>query len=140
MDRLSALLTHFGVRAGTFHSGDFCGTAAYEEPSGHIHLLQSGQVRARLMDNSEHLINEPTLIFFPRPYQHRLSAIEADATQLVCATLNFNGGVNNPLSTALPDYLLLPLKDMPMLGTTLDWLFSEANADECGRDATMDRL
>ena len=28
MDRLSTLLTHFGVSAGTFHSGTFCGTTA----------------------------------------------------------------------------------------------------------------
>ncbi|MGV8918413.1 MAG: cupin domain-containing protein [Pseudomonas sp.] len=141
MDRLSALLTHFGVHAGTFFSGDYCGLTAFDDDSrGHIHLLQSGQVRIRLADNSEHLITEPTLIFFPRPYHHRLSAMEADVTKLVCATLNFNGGVNNPLSMALPDYLMLPLKDMPMLGITLDWLFREANADDCGRDATMDRL
>jgi len=142
MDRLSALLTHFGVRAGTFHSGDFCGVAAHDNdtPCGHVHLLQAGQIRLRLADNSEHLFTEPTLIFFPRPYRHRLSSSEADETRLVCASLNFNGGMNNPLSSALPDYLLLPLKDMPTLGTTLDWLFNEASNDECGRDATMDRL
>jgi AraC-like DNA-binding protein len=142
MDRLSALLTHFGVHAGTFHSGAFCGISAFEdeEPRGHIHLLQAGQVTLRLADNSERLITEPTLIFFPRPYHHRLSASEADGTQLVCASLNFNGGVNNPLSAALPDYLVLPLEGMSTLGTTLNWLFNEASAEECGRDATMDRL
>ncbi|MDB6144444.1 MAG: hypothetical protein JWP80_3488 [Pseudomonas sp.] len=141
MDRLSALLTHFGVHAGTFHSGDFCGISAFEdEQRGLIHLLQAGKVTLRLANNSEVLISEPTLIFIPRPYRHRLTANEADGTQLVCATLNFNGGVNNPLSAALPDYLLLPLHDVPMLGTTLDWLFNEASHDECGRDATMDRL
>lgn len=142
MDRLSALLTHFGVRAGTFHSGAFCGISAFddEQPRGHIHLLQAGQITLRLADNSERLITEPTLIFFPRPYHHRLSASEADGTQLVCASLNFNGGVNNPLSAALPDYLVLPLEGMSTLGTTLNWLFNEASAEECGRDATMDRL
>jgi AraC-like DNA-binding protein len=141
MDRLSALLTHFGVRAGTFYSGDFCGLAAFEgEQRGHLHLLQAGRVTVRLADNSEVLISEPTLIFFPRPYRHRLIANEADNTQLVCATLEFNGGMSNPLSAALPDYLVLPISDMPMLSTTLNWLFSEASQDECGRDATMDRL
>lgn len=142
MDRLSALLTHFGVRAGTFHSGAFCGLSAFgtEEPRGHIHLLQAGQVKLCLADNSEQMIAEPTLIFFPRPYQHRLIATEADGTQLVCATLDFDGGVSNPLSSALPDYLLLPLADVEMLGITLAWLFREANGDDCGRDATMDRL
>lgn len=43
MDRLSTLLSHFGVNAGTFHSGTFCGVAVHEgEPAGHVHLLQAG--------------------------------------------------------------------------------------------------
>ena len=43
MDRLSTLLSHFGVNAGTFHSGTFCGLSVHDgEACGHVHLLQAG--------------------------------------------------------------------------------------------------
>jgi len=40
MDRLSTLLSRFGVRASLFHSGKLCGMASYDgaDQRGHIHL------------------------------------------------------------------------------------------------------
>lgn len=142
MDRLSTLLTHFGVSAGTFHSGDFCGVTAFdgEQATGHLHLLQAGELTLRLADGQELQLNEPTLIFFPRPYRHRLFASEASGTQLVCASLEFDGGAGNALAAALPEYLVLKLDSMPTMAGTLDWLFSEAFGGICGREAMMDRL
>ncbi|MET0849309.1 MAG: AraC family transcriptional regulator [Pseudomonas sp.] len=142
MDRLSTLLTHFGVSAGTFHSGDFCGVTAFdgEQATGHLHLLQAGELTLKLADGQELQLNEPTLIFFPRPYRHRLFASEASGTQLVCASLEFDGGAGNALAAALPEYLVLKLDSMPTMAGTLDWLFSEAFGGICGREAMMDRL
>jgi AraC-like DNA-binding protein len=142
MDRLSTLLTHFGVSAGTFHSGHFCGAAAFdgEQATGHLHLLQAGELTLRLVDDREVWLDQPTLIFFPRPYRHRLFAHEASGTQLVCASLAFDGGSGNALAAALPDYLVLGLDSVPMLAGTLDWLFNEAFGGTCGREAMMDRL
>ncbi|MBV6821878.1 AraC family transcriptional regulator [Pseudomonas sp. PD9R] len=142
MDRLSTLLAHFGVNAGTFHSGAFCGISAFDgsQTCGHLHLLQAGEVVLKLADEGELRITEPTLIFFPRPYRHRLSATEASATQLVCASLNFDGGSGNALAMALPDYLVLKLDEIPTLANTLEWLFNEAFDGTCGREAVMDRL
>jgi AraC-like DNA-binding protein len=126
MDRLSTLLTRFGVNAGTFYSGAFCGIAAFDgnQTCGHLHLVQSGEV----------------LIFFPRPYRHRLFAKEGSGAQMVCASLDFDGGSGNALARALPDHLLLKLNEIPTMASTLDWLFAEAFDDVCGRDAVMDRL
>jgi AraC-like DNA-binding protein len=142
MDRLSTLLTHFGVSAGTFHSGDFCGATAFDgdQATGHLHLLQAGELTLKLADERDLQLNEPTLIFFPRPYRHRLFASEASGTQLVCATLEFDGGSGNALAAALPEYLVLKLDSIPTLAGTLDWLFSEAFGGICGREAMMDRL
>jgi AraC-like DNA-binding protein len=142
MDRLSTLLTHFGVSAGTFHSGDFCGVTAFdgEQATGHLHLLQAGELTLKLADDRVLQLNEPTLIFFPRPYRHRLFASEASGTQLVCASLEFDGGAGNALAAALPEYLVLKLDSIPTLAGTLDWLFSEAFGGICGREAMMDRL
>ncbi|MGL6244635.1 cupin domain-containing protein [Pseudomonas sp.] len=142
MDRLSTLLTHFGVSAGTFHSGDFCGATAFDgdQATGHLHLLQAGELTLKLADGRDLQLNEPTLIFFPRPYRHQLFASEASGTQLVCATLEFDGGAGNALAAALPEYLVLKLDSISTMAGTLDWLFSEAFGGICGREAMMDRL
>ncbi|MBV4473985.1 cupin domain-containing protein [Pseudomonas botevensis] len=142
MDRLSTLLSHFGVNAGTFHSGTFCGISAYggEQAEGHVHLLQAGQLRLKPGNEPEVILSEPTLIFFPRPFAHRLFADEAMDTQLVCASLTFDGGAGNALAAALPDYLILKLGELPEMANTLEWLFKEAFDGHCGRVAVMDRL
>ena len=142
MDRLSTLLSHFGVNAGTFHSGAFCGTTAFDgqQDCGHLHLLRAGELALKLGDMPHIQLTRPTLIFFPRPFRHRLSASQTSGTQLVCASLTFNGGAGNALASALPDYLLLDLEEAPTLSSTLDWLFKEAFGGICGRDAMMDRL
>ncbi|MCK8668487.1 AraC family transcriptional regulator [Pseudomonas azerbaijanoccidens] len=142
MDRLSTLLSHFGVNAGTFHSGAFCGTTAFDgsQTCGHLHLLQGGELSLKLADERELHLSEPTLIFFPRPYRHRLFAPETFNTQLVCASLDFDGGAGNALATALPDFMVLKLDEIPTMANTLQWLFDEAFAGTCGREAVMDRL
>jgi AraC-like DNA-binding protein len=103
-------------------------------------LLQAGELTLKLADERVLQLNEPTLIFFPRPYRHRLFASEASGTQLVCASLEFDGGAGNALAAALPEYLVLKLDSIPTLAGTLDWLFSEAFGGICGREAMMDRL
>lgn len=142
MDRLSTLLSHFGVSAGTFHSGVFCGTSGFDgtQSVGHLHLLRAGELALKLADDPAIVFDKPTLIFFPRPYRHRLSATEQADAQLVCASLAFDGGAGNALAAALPDYLILELEHLPELRGTLDWLFSEAFSEICGREAMMDRL
>ncbi|CRL47389.1 AraC family transcriptional regulator [Pseudomonas sp. P154a] len=142
MDRLSTLLTHFGVSAGSFYSGHFCGSVAFDgdQSTGHLHLLQAGEVMLKLADEPDQVLTEPTLIFFPRPYRHRLFASEDSGAQLVCASLDFDGGAGNALAAALPDFLLLKLDSIPTMAGTLDWLFSEAFGGICGREAMMDRL
>nr|GFD40662.1 hypothetical protein [Tanacetum cinerariifolium] len=111
-----------------------------DQTCGHLHLVQSGEVLLKLADEREIAITEPTLIFFPRPYRHRLFAKEGSGAQLVCASLDFAGGSGNALARALPDHLILKLNEIPTMASTLDWLFAEAFDDVCGRDAVMDRL
>lgn len=142
MDRLSTLLSQFGVRASLFHNGGLCGVASYDgaEEHGHIHLLQAGNVTLRGAGERDVLITRPSLVFLPRPRPHQLIASETDGAQLVCASLAFDGGTGNPLLGALPHRLVLALDELPMLADTLAWLFSEAATEHCGRAAVMDRL
>jgi len=142
MNDTSILLGQAGIRANTFHSGSFCSLATFDEdtPHGHLHLLRSGRLTLALRDGASIAVTEPTLIFFPGPYSHRILATQQDEAELVCATLHCTGGLGNPLTSALPPYLVLPLSQMPLLHDTLEWLFSEALGDAYGSEAATDRL
>lgn len=142
MDRLSTLLAHFSAHASTYFSGAFCTTANFPaaEGRGHIHLLRGGRLSVRAEDGHELRIEEPSLLLVPRPYGHELHADDADAAELVCASLAFDGGMDNPLTRALPGFSLVPLSQLPSLAANLDWLFAEAFGADCGRDAILNRL
>ncbi|HBO6811531.1 MULTISPECIES: AraC family transcriptional regulator [unclassified Pseudomonas] len=142
MDRLSTLLTLFGVRADLFYSGGFCGVSSFDGANrrGHIHLLQEGELGLAIAGRPLLLLTEPSLIFFPRPSQHQLVGTESGGARLQCASLEFAGGANNPLAASLPDLIVQPLSELPMLSDTVKWLFAEAAGDHCGRHATLDRL
>ncbi|QXI29518.1 AraC family transcriptional regulator [Pseudomonas vanderleydeniana] len=141
MDRLSTLLTHFGIAANTFHSGPLQAPIEVDgtEPCGHVHLLKSGRLSLGAGGRTLR-IEEPSLVLIPRPLPHHLVASEADAAELVCASLRFDGGIDNPLSVALSETIVMPLDAVPMIEGTLDWLFGEAFAEHCGREAVMNRL
>lgn len=142
MDRLSTLLSQFGVRANLFYSGKLCGLSSYDgaEGSGYIHLLEAGSVTLLRPDRKDLLLIRPSLIFMPRPSRHQLFAGESEGARLLCASMEFEGGVDNPLSASLPDCLVLPLDELPMLADTLKWMFSEAAGSHCGREAALERL
>lgn len=142
MDRLSTLLSQFGVRANLFYSGKLCGLASYDgaEGSGYIHLLEAGSVTLLGPDRKNLLLIRPSLIFMPRPSRHQLFAGESEGARLLCASVEFEGGVDNPLSASLPDCLVLSLDELPMLADTLKWMFSEAAGSHCGREAALERL
>lgn len=48
--------------------------------------------------------------------------------------------MNNLLVRALPNMLIMALKDVPNLSSTLSLLFDEAELQKCGRKAAIDRL
>lgn len=58
----------------------------------------------------------------------------------MCAFVEFGAGMLNPLATALPNLLVVPLASIPELGPTLTLLFAEAFAHRDGRQAAVDRL
>ncbi|MFK0088565.1 cupin domain-containing protein [Pseudomonas sp. NPDC090755] len=142
MDRLSTLLSHFGVRASLFYNGTLCGMAAYDgqDLHGHVHLLRAGTLTLQGADRKPLLLTRPSLIFLPRPSRHQLIAQAPEGVQLLCASMRFEGGIDNPLAASLPDILVLALDALPQLADTLNWMFAEAQGAHCGRDAALDRL
>ncbi|VVP66318.1 RCS-specific HTH-type transcriptional activator RclR [Pseudomonas fluorescens] len=142
MDRLSTLLSQFGVRAHLFYNGKLCGMASYEgaDQRGHIHLLQAGTMTLRGPGRQDLLLTRPSLVFLPRPSRHQLLAGEPEGAQLLCASMVFEGGVDNPLAASMPDVLVLALDELPQLADTLKWMFGEAAGTHCGREAALNRL
>ncbi|KKL00634.1 AraC family transcriptional regulator [Rheinheimera mesophila] len=146
MDRLSTLLAQFGMHATTIYGGALGGEMGFDamDRTAKLHLLRSGDVVFQMEQQKLLVITEPSLLFIPRPCCHSLSPAagrqSAQHPQLVSAALKFDGGLDNPLTTALPAYVLMPLADVSMLSGNLDWLFDEAFAQHCGKNAVLNRL
>jgi AraC-like DNA-binding protein len=130
-----------------FHAGPLCGRTHFsaEHGLGFVHLLRGGGMRvvhrrARGGPPQRLELDEPALLFYPRPLNHEF-VYDCDAgSELVCATLRFEGGAMHPLARALPPLVLVPLAKLPALRSTLDLLFAEADHARCGQRLLANRL
>ncbi len=142
VDRLQALLTHFSVSARTFQQGPLCGvnTLDGDAPSGQLHLIRDGTVKVWHGQTQAFAINEPSLLFYPRPMAHRFVTDSKRGADFMCAHITFEGGTAAPLANALPAAVCFPLAELPDSLPALELLFAEAGALNCGRQAVLDRL
>lgn len=146
VDRLSSLLERFRVRARMFHSGALCGLTHYaaEPGRGFLHVLRRGEMvvthRRRGGAPQRIVLNQPTLLFYPRPFVHDFHNAPVEGSDLICATLAFDGGDDHPLARALPPLVMLPLAEVDGLEHTLALLFAETERLRCGQRLIADRL
>lgn len=143
MDKLSDILRRFSIRAGVFYSGQLCGLSAFEQDHGwlgHIHLLRQGRLRLQESGQAPLDITEPSLLFYPQPTAHRISADASAQAEIVCASVHYGTGAANPVSAALPHLLVLPLKQNPRVQHAAEGLFDEAFADRDAKHIMMDRM
>ncbi len=140
-DRLAALMDHFPVSAKVFNAGTLCGINTLESDGAHgqLHLVRSGLVDVEY-GRSSLRIERPSLLFFPRPVTHRFVTDAERGADMVCANLSFDGGAANPIASALPDVICLPLEEVSGAGPVLSLLFDEAFDQRCGRMALLERL
>lgn len=140
-DRLANLLKCFELRARVFLAGPLCNTSAFDADDGlgYIHVQQRGSLHVESADHPPMLIDEPSLFFYMNPTSHRLVPKDSDV-EMVCASIEFGNGLKNPLARALPEVVLIRLRDMPTMDMTLQVLFREALEQHCGRQAVLDRL
>lgn len=141
-DRLEALLNHFEVRARMFHSGALCGIndVAASDDVGQLHLVRSGPLAVSHEGEATLRVTEPSLLLYPRPLAHRFVTDAQRGADLACANLQFDGGAANPIVSALPRFLCLPLAQIEGAEGVLSLLFDEAFNARCGRRALVDRL
>jgi len=146
IDRLSALLERFRVRARLFHNGPLCGITHYalRPGQGFLHVLRRGELvlshAARSGVPKRQRITEPSVVFYPRPLAHTFHNPPVEGADFTCATLEFEGGALHPLARALPPLVVLPLSQLPALQHTLALLFAETEQLRCGQRLLADRL
>lgn len=146
VDRLSTLLERFHVRASLFHAGPLCGRSTFEaQPDrAFLHVLRRGRLQIKHEPNTgapRHVVvDEPTLLLYPRALNHRFINPPREGSDFTCATLRFDGGDRNPIVGALPPFVRVPLDAVPGLRPALDLLFSETDRVRCGSRLLADRL
>ena len=141
-DRLEALLNHFAVRARMFHSGALCGINELPGAGdvGQLHLVRSGPISVTHAGEPTVHVTDPSLLLYPRPLAHRFVTDAKRGADMACANLQFDGGAANPIASALPRFICLPLAKIEGAEPVLSLLFEEAFNQRCGRHALVDRL
>ncbi len=141
VDRLAVLLERFSVTAQVFHAGTLCGINSLEaeEGIGQVHLIQRGPLEV-FHGNTSLRIDEPSLLLYPRATAHRFVSDPQRGADMACANVRFEGGAQNPIGTALPEVVCLPLDRIAGAKEVLALLFEEAFTQRCGRTALVNRL
>jgi len=142
MDRLAPFFERSPLSARVFYSGRLCGSSDNHETeeAGHLHVLRQGRLKIIHPKKRPVIVDQPSVIFYPRPSLHRFQARESDGVEIVCAQIWLGAGVANPLVLSLPEFIVLPLNLIPELAPTVQMLFAEAFADHPGRQTAVDRL
>jgi AraC-like DNA-binding protein len=141
MDPLAAVFRHFSVSAEVFFCGRLCGVSSNHDSdtAGHLHLLREGCVEVTQPDKQTFRVREPSVLFYPRPMQHRFQT-DAEGAEIVCAHIDFGAGALQPLLQSLPNFMHIPLSSLGGPGRGVELLFEEAFGDLPGRQAAVDRL
>jgi AraC-like DNA-binding protein len=87
-----------------------------------------------------HVVETPSLLFYPRPLAHRFVSDAKVGADMACAHVEFRAGAINPIAQALPPVVVMPLAELAGAAPVLELLFAEAFAQRCGRQAVVDRL
>ena len=139
MDRLSTFFSHFSLSARIFLAGTLCGTSSDHktETAGHLHLLRRGKMMIFESGEDPIEVEGPCALLYIRPGEH---LFKSDGADIVCAYVEFGAGMLNPLASALPKRLVVPLFPDSPLVPTAECLFAEAFGDKDGRQVAVDRL
>ncbi|NOH64379.1 AraC family transcriptional regulator [Vibrio sp. RE88] len=142
MDLLSQLMEHCSIRTGVFYSGHLCGVSSFNanpQNSGHLHVLQSGELTLNKAHSESRHIVEPSILYLPHGTTHAIEGVESGA-ELVCANVEYRVGQMNPLLSALPEVVVIPFSAAPSLIPVIDALFCESGNDVAGQQFLMDKL
>jgi AraC-like DNA-binding protein len=139
MDRLTPFFSRFSLSAQIFLAGTLCGTSSdhVTKTAGHLHVLRRGRLTISEPGEPPVSVEEPSVLLYARPAEH---TFRSDGADIVCAYVEFGAGMLNPLASALPKRLMVPLAAAPSLVPTAECLFAEAFDSKDGRQVAVDRL
>jgi AraC-like DNA-binding protein len=143
VDKLSEILKRFNLHADVFFTGNLCSAIEFDEPKGgrgHIHILKSGALTLIDKKGKKRNVAQPSVLFFPTGRKHRIVPDPAIGADLVCASIDYQDPIANPVAHALPPFLKFQLSRYPDLKKAAKWLFREAFGDKSGRAPMIDRL
>jgi AraC-like DNA-binding protein len=142
MDNLVPFFERFSLSVRVFYSGRLCGTSGDHETeqAGHLHILRKGVLKITQADGKMMIVDQPSVLFYPRPCGHRLQANTKEGAEIVCALVEFGSAVRNPLILSLPQILLVPLSSVSELAPTIELLFAEAFGRQLGRQVAVNKL
>ncbi|MFN3236648.1 MAG: AraC family transcriptional regulator [Pseudomonadales bacterium] len=144
LDQLDFLFKQHQPRVRGFFADKLCRTAGFAQPVGHLHLLRSGTLKVKhetvTGETQTEVIREPSVLFYPRPIRHGISATDQDQAELLCASIDFGPLVSNPIINALPNVVLLPVAKVPTLQPALELLFAEAFSAPAANQVAIDNL
>ncbi|MEK7438085.1 MAG: AraC family transcriptional regulator [Pseudomonadota bacterium] len=141
-DGISRLLEHVGLRAHTFFAGPLCGLHGFaaDEGLGHLHVIRSGEMRALQAGHEDILVHTPSLLFYPRPLDHRLEVEDTVVADVLCASVRYDAGLENAITQSFPAVVVIPFSGLERIDLTLNALFAEARETNPGRQVMLDRL
>lgn len=142
IDGISRLLEHVGLRANTFYAGPLCGQHGFaaDEGVGHLHVIRSGEMRALQAGHAAIVVREPSLLFYPRPLNHRLDIEDTVVADVLCASVRYDAGLENAITQSFPAVVVIPFSALERIDVTLNALFAEAGETNPGRQVMLDRL
>lgn len=142
-DRLDSLLTRFRIETSLFHTGPLCGVTTFAPLPGRgfLHILRRGEMDVSCSGSVARVhLDQPTLLFYPRPVRHAFHNAPVEGSDFTCAALDFDGGQTHPLVRTLPSVVMIPMREVQALEPALEMLFSEVDSVRCGQRLVANRL
>ena len=86
MDKLSSLLRNFEITTKVFGYGTLCGESEFDiQPGlGHIHIIKRAPLEIIFKDRKSMFIDDPSVIFFPKPTAHAFKSLKDHGADMVC--------------------------------------------------------
>ena len=141
-DPLSAVVATFGFNADVFFNGEFCGATDFNEHlgTGHLHFVREGSVHFEHEGQEALSIHGPALVFYPRPFEHRLVVQQGSQANLFCANIVFKNQENNLIANALPDFIQIPIEQSTGIRDVTELLFRQSASGESRPRFVLDRF
>lgn len=131
MNNLGGLLRQHTFSAEIRHDGDFDGIMQFGN-TGQLHILKSGILQISRPGRTDILVDQPSLLYFPRAIPHFLKKPEGSPVELVSVSIGFYIGGTSLIVDSLADMFYLQLNEKCNLSSTARSLIAELQCQGSG--------